>query len=111
MLTWINSYIGEKIAEYRKQKGHTQEDLGNALNLSRASIANFEAGTQAISIIDLYKIAIKLDEDIAAFLPKIDEVKTLIRAPEQKIKEDQLLTDEKKEKLTSIIKKLTQESE
>lgn len=111
MFSWINSHIGKKISEYRKLDGCTQEDLGKALNLSRASIANFEAGTQAISIIDLYKVAIKLEKDVKVFLPKIDEVQNLIKEPEQKIQEDKSLTEEKRVKWTSIIKKVKQKQD
>ena len=36
--------LSEKIKELRKKKGLTQEDLANALNVSRQAITKWESG-------------------------------------------------------------------
>lgn len=36
--------IGERIAEERKKKGMTQEDMAEKLNLSRQAISKWESG-------------------------------------------------------------------
>lgn len=80
------------------------------MDLSRASIANYEAGTQSVSIADLYKIAITLKRDISDFLPNISDVKNLMKPPVQKILEDNELLPERKEELASFLKKIKKES-
>ena len=112
MLIWININIGKKILAFRKEKDLTQEELGKALNLSRTSIANFEAGTQAVSIVDLYKIALETDKDIIDFLPDTKDVKTFVEMePTEKIQEDNTLSPDAKFTLTSFIKSIQKENE
>ena len=50
--------LGEKIALLRKQKGWSQEDLAERLDISRQSVSKWESGT---SVPDLDKI-IKVSE-------------------------------------------------
>ncbi len=67
--------IGQKIKEIREGK-LTQEELAKRIGVSRASIANYEIGKQAIYISDLYKIADCLESQIRLFLPSLEEIKT-----------------------------------
>lgn len=46
----MNTRLGERIKELRWGKGWSQEMLSEQVTLSRASIANIEAGRQAASL-------------------------------------------------------------
>jgi DNA-binding XRE family transcriptional regulator len=53
----IYRHIGDAIQERRCRLGMTQEKLAKRLSISRASLANMEAGRQQILIHRLYEIA------------------------------------------------------
>ena len=61
--------IGLRIQELRKGQ-LTQEELGDLVGLSRASIANLEAGRQRTSLHHLYAIAEALDVNVGDVLPE-----------------------------------------
>lgn len=67
--------VGAKIREIREKRVKTQEELANALGASRASVANYEAGKQAVYLSDLYRIADFLKVNIVELLPKMEEVR------------------------------------
>lgn len=76
----LDDYLGKKIKEKRESftSGKlTQSELANLISLSRASVANIEAGTQSVSIFHLYMISEALNLNIADFLPSISEIKGL----------------------------------
>ncbi|MDR0830540.1 MAG: helix-turn-helix transcriptional regulator [Prevotellaceae bacterium] len=50
-------YFGKKLAELRKQKGISQDDLATDLNVSQSSISNYEAGNTTPDTETLKKIA------------------------------------------------------
>ena len=56
--------IGKKLAMLRKEKGLSQQDIAEALNISRSSITQMEAGKRNISILEFLKLA-----DILQFSP------------------------------------------
>ena len=68
--------IGKKIKHFRERAERTQEELGKAIGVSRASIANYENSNQAIYISDLYKIADVLGIDVVEILPSLKEIKS-----------------------------------
>lgn len=49
--------IGDRIKQYRKEKGFTQEQLANAVGVSVMTIRRFEAGTREPKAFMLEKIA------------------------------------------------------
>lgn len=53
--------IGERIKNYRKEKGFTQEQLANIIGVSVMTIRRFEAGTREPRTLMLEKIANALD--------------------------------------------------
>ena len=55
------STISNKIKQYRKEKGFTQEQLANAVGVSVMTIRRFEAGTREPRTLMLEKIANALD--------------------------------------------------
>lgn len=63
--------FGANVAAVRNRLGMVQADLARAVNLSRTSIANIEAGRQHIQIHLAYDIARALNLDVAELLPAI----------------------------------------
>ena len=49
--------IGERIAEERKKKGMTQEDMAEKLNLSRQAISKWESGSSFPDTENLLKLS------------------------------------------------------
>lgn len=49
--------VGAKVAEARMMRGMSQSDLGDAVGLSRASVANIEAGRQRMLAHTLVELA------------------------------------------------------
>lgn len=98
--------IGRKIKECRENAviNHekvTQEILAKALGLTRASIANYEAGSQSVSIFDLYRIADLFGVSVTGFLPSVDSVK--ISGPELNLQNREDLTDDERDAIKLII--------
>ncbi|NND23550.1 MAG: DUF4065 domain-containing protein [Acidimicrobiia bacterium] len=60
--------IGIRIAELRKRKGYSQEDLGKFLNIPRSSIAQIELGNRTIAVLELVKLSEKLGFSLDEFL-------------------------------------------
>ncbi len=108
-MLWVYGIIGKKIYDQRKASGKSQEELGKILDLTRTSIANFEAGTQAVSISDLYKIALFFNKDINDFLPTTDEVKNLQKKPEEKVIEDGSLDETTRSELSAFLQRIKEE--
>jgi len=101
----IYDYIGKKIRQIREQRDMKQESLAGALGLSRASVANYESGRQAISISDLYKLADFLKTEICDILPSVKEIKEK-SAPEQLIEKADDIGEEQKKEIKSFIEKI-----
>ena len=106
----VYKLIGENIKKHREASNITsekitQQTLAEALEVSRVSIANYEAGNQAVYISDLYKIADYLQVDISEFLPQLNDV--IIASPEEKLaeaKKEDGLTKKEFNALNKIIK-------
>ncbi len=49
--------IGQRIAELRKMKGLSQEDLANNVQVSRPSLAQIELGNRGLDILELQKLS------------------------------------------------------
>ena len=83
-------FIGSRIKELRKQKGLTQQQLGNLINVTKVSISCYEKGNRTPNLekfIDLVnvldttpnyllgrdvKVVAEEEEDYSIVLPKID---------------------------------------
>lgn len=59
----IYQEVGRNIRRLRKEAGHTQARLSGQAGISRASLANIEAGRQQILVHHLYAIANALQLD------------------------------------------------
>jgi len=66
----IEQYVGERIKEFRKLKGITQEQLALKAELDRTYIASVEAGKRNISIVNLEKIVNALEISLAMFFER-----------------------------------------
>lgn len=79
--------LGQRIRTAREASGLTQEQLGNATDLSRVAIGQIEAGARSVSSIELGKIAYALGRDIKAFFEERfleqDALAALFRIDEQ----------------------------
>lgn len=74
--------FGVLLKRVRQGKEVTQQDLAAAVGLSRTSIANIEAGNQAVSLAVLYGLADALDEPVEQLLPAHQEVRDAIEEAE-----------------------------
>ena len=65
--------LGRKVREIRDRRGMTQEELGQLLNpqVTRASIANVENGTQRVLVHTLSQLATRLDVSVDELLPRV----------------------------------------
>lgn len=52
--------LNEKLRQYRKARGWTQDDLAERSGFSRSSIINWESGKRAPRSVDIDKLAIVL---------------------------------------------------
>ena len=66
----IEQYVGERIKEFRKKMGITQEQLALKAELDRTYIASVEAGKRNISIVNLEKIINALETNFAFFFER-----------------------------------------
>lgn len=57
----FNEEVGRRIRERRLRAGLTQEDLGDAVDLARTSVTNFENGNQSVTLWLALRLSIVLD--------------------------------------------------
>ena len=94
--------FNNKLYELRKQKGFSQEELGNRLNVSRQTISKWEVGESTpdmeklVAISDLFEVS--LDELVKGEEPKLAE-------PSEQIVKSELYSDIKEQVLTVDNKK------
>jgi transcriptional regulator with XRE-family HTH domain len=100
----IYKIIGSRLKEQREKAKATQEDIAIYLELSRASVANYESGKQRISVAELYRLSEYFDVEMNALLPSLKEMKTKF-APENILDEAKNLKEEEREELKEFIKK------
>lgn len=62
--------LGRLVRQHRERLGMSQDTLGQAIELSRASVANIETGRQRIPLHHLYRLARALKIDADALLPR-----------------------------------------
>lgn len=94
--------FNNKLYELRKQKGFSQEELANRLNVSRQTISKWEVGESTpdmeklVAISDLFEVS--LDELVKGEEPKLAE-------PSEQIVKSELYSDIKEQVLTVENKK------
>ena len=60
--------IGRRIAELRKKKGLSQEDLAGRINISRPSLAQIELGNRGVDILELQSLSFVLGFSLDEFM-------------------------------------------
>lgn len=76
----FNQLVGENIKNFPRQMGLTQEELANAVELSRVSIVNIERGIQSTTLDKLADICSVLQRTPNDLFPPIPKSKAQ-RAP------------------------------
>ena len=67
--------IGKRIAELRKIKGLSQEDLAKSVKISRPSLAQIELGNRSIDIMELQELSVALGFSLDDFVSKDFDIK------------------------------------
>lgn len=67
-MTLTKKQIGQRIAELRKRKGFSQDDLAKQVEISRPSLAQIELGNRSIDIIEFQKLSLVLGFSLDHFL-------------------------------------------
>lgn len=70
----LYSQFGQLVRRHRERLGLNQAEIGQAIGLTRASIANIETGRQRIPLHHLYSLARALKVDVHALLPTAGSV-------------------------------------
>ena len=87
--------LGRRIRSARESCGQTQEQLGDAVELSRIAISQMEAGSRSVSSIELDRIAYAVGRDIKAFFANAfveqDALAALFRTESQLAEQADLL--------------------
>ena len=96
-----NLQTGKLIQELRKQKGLTQQQLADMLNLSNKTISKWESGTGSPDIANLPPLAdaleVSVDELLRGELQTADTEKSVI-SNENKAAKKELTPEQKKER-------------
>ena len=61
----VRKFLGQRLRELRKQRGLSQERLGESASLSGKFVGEVERGEKSISIDSLYKVAVALAVPLA----------------------------------------------
>lgn len=72
--------IGAELARLRKERGISQEELGNALDIDKTAVAKIEKGNRSLSGSEALLLSRALGVDLDVFLAKPTTHSTLIRA-------------------------------
>lgn len=82
--------IGQRIAELRKMKGFSQEDLAKSIKISRSSLAQIELGNRSVDILELQKLSQVLGFSLDDFMSKnFSASQELIPEDEKKSKKEE----------------------
>lgn len=96
--------LGKKIKELREKHDKSQEVFAEEIEVSRASVANYENGSQPVGVSTLYKIAALFGiKDINDLLPSLEEITTAF--PENKIEKDSTLGKKQKAEVLDFMEK------
>ncbi len=76
--------IGQRIAELRKMKGLSQEDLAKSVKISRPSLAQIELGNRSVDILELQKLSLVLEFSLDDFMSKDFSASQEIEGKEEK---------------------------
>ena len=69
----IDQYVGERIRLRRTERGLTQEQLAEALDVSYQQVQKYETGANRISAGRIYEIARKLGVEVGYFFEGVSD--------------------------------------
>lgn len=75
--------IGRRIAELRKIKGLSQEDLAKSVKISRPSLAQIELGNRSVDILEMQKLSLVLEFSLDDFLSKEFSTNQIVEGKEE----------------------------
>lgn len=102
----MTKLIGKKLQSLRKTRRLTQDELAKRLNISRASVSNYEVGRRTPHLSELQRFAEFYGVDLSYFgVSSTDEMFELL-ARAKRIFESEVIPDAEKEKLYKEIMKL-----
>lgn len=99
----IYARLGKTIKELRDKLNKSQEEFAKDIEVSRASLANYESGSQPVSVSTLYKIAIVLNKEIYDLLPSVEEISRSL--PDKKLQTDSSLGNKEKAEVREFMEK------
>ncbi len=103
-VTGLYSSIGERVRTARERAGVSREQLAAQADVSKTSIAQFEAGHQRLPLETIYLVAATLGVGIEALLPSLAEL-TLPRTDlVSKIEQDENLNTDERQALLGFFK-------
>jgi len=78
----VTELLGQRIRKVRTAKGVTQEGLAYSIPIDRAHMGQIENGKKSPTFITLVKIALALNCEVTAFIPKLSEIRGALRESE-----------------------------
>ena len=70
--------IGKMIQKAREERGWTQSDLAEKLNITQAALSNYELGKRRLYLSQIQKVAEILEKDLSFFIAgELSEMKPL----------------------------------
>ena len=64
----LQKQIGQRIAELRKMRGFSQEELAKSVKISRPSLAQIELGNRSVNVIEMKQISLVLGFSLDDFM-------------------------------------------
>ena len=68
--------FGKRLKATRKMRNEKQQNLADALQLSRTTISNLECGRQRVFLDQVYECAVILDAELTDLLPGVTELRS-----------------------------------
>lgn len=75
--------IGQRIADLRKFKGLSQEELAKSVKISRSSLTQVELGNRSIDVVELQKFSVVLGFSLDEFLSADYDIRQIIGKKEE----------------------------
>jgi transcriptional regulator with XRE-family HTH domain len=94
--------IGLLIREQRKRHNFTQDHIAKQINMSRAAIANIEAGRQQLLVHQLYGIAKALEIEFTSLIPPPKSEREVLHPDKVRLPDD--LTNTQREQILRLIR-------
>ncbi len=98
--------LGKKLKSLRKRRNLKQDDIANALEISRAQVSNLEKGRRSLNLEQLNKLCIFFKIDISYFLGEEmnDECNSLLDRAKLLFESKKISNKKKEELFTSLMK-------